>query len=89
MLFLILTVVGAVVAMRAPDQFGRLLAIGLLTWLVFQALVNIGGVVGAIPITGVPLPFMSVGGNAMIVNLAVTGILLNIARNGVEPVARP
>ncbi len=62
--------VGTIVAMRAADQFGRLLAVGLLTWLVFQAVVNIGGVVGALPITGVPLPFISVGGNAMIVNLA-------------------
>jgi cell division protein FtsW len=87
-LFLVLTVVGSIVAMRAPDQFGRLLAVGLLTWLVFQAVVNIGGVVGALPITGVPLPFISVGGNAMIVNLAVMGVLLNIARSGVEPVRR-
>ena len=85
-LFVILTVVGVIVAMRARDQFGRLLAIGLLTWVTTQAIVNIGGVVGALPITGVPLPFVSVGGSAMIVNLAVVGVLLNIARTGVEPV---
>ncbi|MDQ3781770.1 MAG: putative lipid II flippase FtsW [Actinomycetota bacterium] len=86
--FVFFTVVGAVVAMRAPDSFGRLLAIGLVTWLSFQAIVNIGGVVEALPITGVPLPFISVGGSAMIVNLAVVGVLLNIARSGVEPPAR-
>ncbi len=86
--FVFFTVVGAVVAMRASDSFGRLLAIGLVTWLSFQAIVNIGGVVDALPITGVPLPFISVGGSAMIVNLAVVGVLLNIARSGVEPPAR-
>jgi len=49
-------------------------------WLSAQALVNIGGVVRVLPITGVPLPFVSSGGSAMIVNLAVIGVLVNIAR---------
>ncbi|MDA2978279.1 MAG: FtsW/RodA/SpoVE family cell cycle protein, partial [Actinomycetota bacterium] len=65
---------------RAPDMFGRLLAIGIVSWFTLQALVNIGGVVAVLPITGVPLPFISSGGNAMLVNLAAIGVLLNIAK---------
>ena len=54
--------------------------IGDRAWIAYQALINVGGVVGALPITGVPLPFVSAGGNAMLVNLAAIGILVNIAR---------
>lgn len=79
-LFLVLAVVGTTIAVRAQDQFGRLLAIGLVSWLTFQALVNIGGVVKVLPITGVPLPFVSAGGSAMMANLFVVGVLINIAR---------
>ena len=68
-------------AYRAPDTFGRLLAIGIVSWMTLQAIVNIGGVVAVLPITGVPLPFISSGGNAMLVNLAAIGVLLNIARS--------
>ena len=81
-LFVVFAVVGTVVALRASDPFGRLVATGIVTWLSLQAIVNIGGVVKALPITGVPLPFVSAGGSAMIVNLAVVGVLVNIARNG-------
>jgi cell division protein FtsW len=81
-LFVVFAVVGTVVALRARDAFGRLVATGIVTWLSLQAIVNIGGVVKALPITGVPLPFVSAGGSAMIVNLAVIGVLVNIARNG-------
>jgi cell division protein FtsW len=56
------------------------MAIGLVSWLTFQALVNIGGVVKVLPITGVPLPFVSAGGSAMMANLFVVGVLINIAR---------
>jgi cell division protein FtsW len=84
-LFVVFAVVGTIVAMRASDQFGRLLATGIVTWISLQAIVNIGGVVKALPITGVPLPFVSAGGSAMIVNLAVMGVLLNIARSGRGP----
>ena len=73
---------GIRIALKAPDMFGRLLAVGIVGWLSLQALVNIGGVVGALPITGVPLPFVSSGGNAMLINLAAVGILVNIARAG-------
>lgn len=79
-LFAMIAVVGVSIAYRAPDTYGRLLAVGIVSWLTVQALVNIGGVVAVLPITGVPLPFISAGGNAMIANLAAIGILLNIAR---------
>jgi cell division protein FtsW len=79
-LFIAFAVVGTSIAMRAPDMFGRLLAVGIVAWISAQALVNIGGVTRVLPITGVPLPFVSSGGSAMIVNLAVMGVLVNIAR---------
>jgi cell division protein FtsW len=80
-LFALFGYFGLRVALRAPDLFGRLLAVGIVAWLSFQALINVGGVVGALPITGVPLPFVSSGGNAMLINLAAVGILFNIARS--------
>jgi cell division protein FtsW len=80
-LFALMAIVGVSIAYRAPDMYGRLLAIGIVSWLTIQALVNIGGVVAVLPITGVPLPFISAGGNAMIANLAAIGVLLNIARS--------
>ena len=79
-LFTLLAIVGVSIAYRAPDTFSRLFAIGIVSWLTLQALVNIGGVVAVLPITGVPLPFISSGGNAMLVNLAAVGVLVNIAR---------
>jgi cell division protein FtsW len=87
-LFVALAVVGIVIAMRAPDRFGRLLAVGLVAWLSAQALVNIGGVAVVLPITGVPLPFVSAGGSAMIANLAVVGVLVNIAKASARQGAR-
>ena len=79
-LFVVVALVGVTIALRARDEFGRLLAVGLVSWLTFQALVNIGGVTKVLPITGVPLPFLSAGGSAMIANLFVIGVLVNIAR---------
>lgn len=80
-LFALLAAVGISIAYRSPDPFGRLLAAGIVAWLTIQALVNIGGVVAVLPITGVPLPFISNGGNAMLVNLFAIGVLLNISRS--------
>jgi cell division protein FtsW len=79
-LFALFAIVGISIAFRAHDMYGRLLAVGIVSWLTIQALVNIGGVVAVLPITGVPLPFISIGGNAMLVNLFAIGVLLNIAR---------
>ncbi len=85
-LFAVFAAVGIRIALTAPDTFGRLLAVGIVAWLTFQALVNIGGVVAVLPITGVPLPFVSSGGNAMIVSLGAVGVLINISRSSaVEP----
>lgn len=71
---------GVRTALRAPDNFGALIAIGITTWIVVQTIVNTGAVVGAMPITGVPLPFVSFGGSSMVVTMAACGVLLNVAR---------
>lgn len=83
-LFIALAIAGWVVATRAPDSFGRMVATGMTVWLSFQALVNIGGVLGAMPITGISLPFVSYGSTALIVAMASVGILVNIAQSGVD-----
>lgn len=83
-LFIALAVAGWVVATRAPDRFGRMVATGLTVWLSFQALVNIGGVLGVIPITGIALPFVSFGSTALVVAMGAVGILVNIAQSGVD-----
>jgi cell division protein FtsW len=79
-LFGLLGYLGIRAAAQAPDTFGRLLATGLTTWFCVQAFVNIGAVIGILPITGVPLPFISFGSSAMIANLAAAGVLANICR---------
>ena len=76
-----LSLVGVWVAYRTGDMFARLLASGITAWLGVQSLVNVGGAVGAIPVTGLALPLVSVGGSAMLVAMAGVGILVNIARN--------
>ena len=81
-LFAALAVVGWAVASRASDPFGRMVAAGITAWISFQALVNVGGVLGLIPITGIALPFISFGSTALIVTMAAVGILVNIAQSG-------
>jgi cell division protein FtsW len=81
LLFGAFTVAGVLIALRAADRFGRLLAIGITTWISTQALVNIGGVIGVLPITGVPLPFVSFGGTALVVAMVGAGILVSVARD--------
>ncbi len=83
-LFIVLALAGWLVASRAPDRFGRMIAAGLTSFLSFQALVNIGGVLGVMPITGIALPFVSFGSTALIVSMASIGILVNIAQSGVQ-----
>ena len=70
-------------ALRAPDMFGQLVAAGITTWLLVQAFVNIGGVIGVLPITGVTLPFMSFGGSSLLVTMAAGGMLLNISKQSI------
>ncbi|HKF00003.1 MAG TPA: putative lipid II flippase FtsW [Actinomycetes bacterium] len=79
-LFIVFAYAGVRVARRAPDPFGRHLAGGVTIWIVVTALINMGAVVGLLPITGVPLPLVSFGGSSMIVLLTALGLLLSIAR---------
>ena len=81
MLFLFVAWRGFVIASRAPDQFGRLVAVGIVSWIVFQAFINMLAISGLIPLTGIPLPFISYGGTSLAVLLAAVGILLNISKN--------
>lgn len=71
---------GLVIAKNAPDTFGRLLAMGITTWIGFQAALNMGAIVGVVPLTGVPLPFISLGGTSLVFMLIACGILLNISK---------
>lgn len=71
---------GILIAMKAPDMFGSLLATGITTLVMVQVMINIGVVTNSIPNTGMPLPFFSAGGTALIILLGMCGILLNISR---------
>ncbi|HZU65877.1 MAG TPA: putative lipid II flippase FtsW [Ktedonobacteraceae bacterium] len=84
-LFMVLAFRGFRLARRSPDIYGSLLATGITTWLIVQAMINIGANTGTIPYTGVPLPFISFGGSSLVVSLAAIGVLLNISRYIREP----
>jgi cell division protein FtsW len=79
-LFAALAVTGVRIALAAPDRFGTLIASGITAWIIGQAAVNMGAVTGTMPVTGVPLPFVSFGGSSLVVAMAAAGILLNIAK---------
>jgi cell division protein FtsW len=87
-LFVALCVLGARAALLAPDRFGMLLAAGVTVWFGAQAFINIGAVIGILPITGVPLPFVSYGGSSLVFSMAGAGLLLNVARQAQLPDAR-
>jgi cell division protein FtsW len=80
--FVALVILGAKAAQQAPDRFGMLLAAGVTAWFGVQAFVNIGAVIGILPITGVPLPFVSYGGSSLVFSMIGAGLLLNVARQG-------
>jgi cell division protein FtsW len=80
-LFAALAFVGFAVALNAPDRFGMLLALGITIWLVGQAFINIGVALGLLPVTGLPLPFLSFGGSSLVVTLAACGMLMSVARH--------
>lgn len=71
---------GYLVSLKANSRFAKLLAVGLSTAIISQAMINIGGLLGIIPLTGVPLPFISYGGSSLVVCLAMLGLLTNVSR---------
>jgi len=80
LVFLFIIWRGFNVAREAPDKFGQLLAVGITSWIGIQALVNFASMVALVPLTGIPLPFISYGGSSLVVSLAGVGILLNISK---------
>src|SRR4030042_1484256 len=79
-LFLLFGFKGLKISKKAPDDFGKLLAAGITSWLLIQALINISAITGLIPLTGVPLPFVSYGGSAFVAVLSGMGIPINISK---------
>ncbi len=79
-LYLFIFYRGYLISKNAPDGFGRILAIGIVSWVVLQALINIGGMIALMPMTGVPLPFISYGGSAILSAMIAFGILVNISK---------
>ncbi len=80
-LFFLLAIRGMKIVHRAPDHFAALLATGIVTWVIFQALINIMANIALVPLTGIPLPFISYGSTALVFVLAGCGILINISRH--------
>jgi cell division protein FtsW len=87
--FATLLYAGILIATRTTDVFGRLLASGIVAWFGLQTLVNLGAVTGLLPVTGVPLPFLSYGGSSLVVSLAAVGVLVSIARAPMRARAGP
>jgi cell division protein FtsW len=69
-------------AVQSPDRFGALLSLGLVAWVGAETLINVGAVVGLLPVTGIPLPFISFGGSSLVITMAAAGVLINVARQG-------
>ena len=79
-LFVVIAATGLGVALRAPDRFGMLLAVGITSWIILQAALNIGAVVAVFPVVGITLPLLSFGGTSLVTTMAAMGVLLNVAR---------
>jgi cell division protein FtsW len=73
---------GLRIGLRAPDSFGAFLGLGLTIMLATQTIVNLGVVTGALPTKGLPLPFISFGGSALLMTMFSAGVLLNISQHG-------
>ncbi|KKR49150.1 MAG: Stage V sporulation protein e [Candidatus Magasanikbacteria bacterium GW2011_GWC2_40_17] len=71
---------GLKIAQNAPNHFGKLLTVGIMVWFIGQSCLNIGAMVGLLPLTGLPLPFVSHGGSALMILLAALGIVVNISK---------
>lgn len=76
------------IASRAPDLFGQLLAGGIIGWLAIQTLINLGAMVALLPLTGLPLPFISYGGSSLIVAFIGVGLLLSISRYSISKISK-
>ncbi len=83
-LFAVLVARGFKIARDSADSFGKTLALGLTCWLGIQVVINLSSMTALLPLTGVPLPFISYGGSALVVNLTAIGILLNISKQSVH-----
>ncbi len=81
LIFLFFAYRGFKIARSAPDVFGQLVAGGITAWIIIQAMINIGGITALIPLTGIPLTFISYGSTSLAISLAAVGILLNISRH--------
>ncbi len=82
--FILLVAFGVQTALAAPDRFGMLLAGGISAWFGVQAIVNLGGVTGLMPVTGLTLPFFSAGGSSLFVSMFAAGLLLSVARRAIR-----
>jgi len=80
-LFVTIAIIGLRIARSTNEAFIQIAALGIITWLVVQALVNIGAVLGILPITGVPLPMVSYGGSSLIPSLVAMGVLMSFAKH--------
>ena len=78
LLYLLFFIRAFIIAQRTPDVFGRLVCVGVIAWFAFQMFQNIGMAIGLMPLTGVPLPFISYGGSSMFANLIGFGLLQNV-----------
>lgn len=79
-LFLVLIVRGYSIARKSTDNFAKYVAFGITSWLAIQTTINIAAMLSLVPLTGVPLPFLSYGGSALVTSMAAVGILLNISK---------
>lgn len=79
--FVALAFRGFRIAAHAPDLFGKYLCAGIMTWVSFQVFINIGAMLSIIPLTGIPLPFVSYGGTSLVVLMAAMGIVANVSRH--------
>src|SRR5690606_22036850 len=83
-LFILLIARGIIISIQAPNQFGTLLGVGIVSLIAIETIFNLGVVTGLLPVTGVPLPFISYGGSALVVKCIEVGILLNISRYRIQ-----
>jgi cell division protein FtsW len=81
LLFLVFVWRALAIAKSAPDDFAKYVTVGVTAWIVLQAIINVGSMVSLLPMTGVPLPFVSYGGTSLAVAMAAVGVVLNISKH--------